>query len=52
MSKKTAYLVAGTESGAAKLAKAEACNVPVIDEDAFLHLLETGTVPVPAEDGA
>ncbi len=43
VSKKTAYLVAGTESGAAKLAKAEACGVTIIDEDAFLRLLETGT---------
>ena len=44
VSKKTAYLVAGTEPGAAKLAKAEASGVPVIDEDAFLALLQTGPV--------
>ncbi|HEV2758395.1 MAG TPA: helix-hairpin-helix domain-containing protein, partial [Acidimicrobiales bacterium] len=44
VSKKTAYLVAGAEPGAAKVAKAEACGVPVIDEAAFLRLLETGEV--------
>jgi DNA ligase (NAD+) len=44
VSKKTAFLVAGTEPGGAKVAKAEACGVPVIDEAAFLRLLETGEV--------
>ncbi len=44
VSKKTAYLVAGAEPGAAKVAKAEACGVRVIDEAAFLRLLETGEV--------
>jgi len=42
VSKKTAYLVAGAEPGAAKVAKANECGVPVIDESAFLRLLETG----------
>jgi len=42
VSKKTAYLVAGAEPGAAKVAKAEECGVSVIDEEAFLRLLETG----------
>jgi DNA ligase (NAD+) len=42
VSKKTAYLVAGIEPGAAKVSKAEECGVPVIDEEAFLRLLETG----------
>ena len=45
VSKKTAYLVAGAEPGAAKVTKAEACGVPVIDEAAFLVLLETGDLP-------
>jgi DNA ligase (NAD+) len=44
VSKKTAYLVVGDEPGAAKLTKAEANGVPVIDEEAFLRLLETGEV--------
>ena len=44
MSKKTAYLVAGAEPGTAKVARAEASGVPVIDEAAFLRLLETGEV--------
>jgi len=51
VSKKTAYLVAGTEPGAAKLAKAEASGVPVIDEDAFVHLLKTGAVVADAKSG-
>ena len=42
VSKKTAYVVAGAEPGQAKVTKAEACGVPVIDEAVFLHLLETG----------
>jgi DNA ligase (NAD+) len=42
VSKKTSYLVAGVEPGAAKVTKAEECGVPVIDEEAFLRLLETG----------
>ena len=45
VSRKTAYLVAGAEPGQAKVTKAEECGVPVIDEAAFLHLLETGEVP-------
>jgi DNA ligase (NAD+) len=42
VSKKTAYVVAGAEPGQAKVTKAEECGVPVIDEAAFLRLLETG----------
>ncbi len=44
VSKKTAFLVAGVEPGAAKVSKAEACGVAVIDEAGFLRLLETGEV--------
>ena len=44
VSKKTAYVVAGAEPGQAKVTKAEECGVPVIDEAAFLRLLETGEV--------
>jgi DNA ligase (NAD+) len=44
VSKKTAYVVAGAEPGAAKVSKAEECGVPVIDEATFLRLLETGEV--------
>jgi DNA ligase (NAD+) len=42
VSKKTAYLVAGAEPGAAKVTKAQECGVPIVDEAAFLRLLETG----------
>jgi DNA ligase (NAD+) len=42
VSKRTAYLVAGAEAGAAKFTKAEQLGVPILDEDAFIRLLETG----------
>ncbi|MDQ3980127.1 MAG: NAD-dependent DNA ligase LigA [Actinomycetota bacterium] len=42
VSKKTDYLVAGAEPGAAKITKAAELAVPVIDEDAFVRLLEGG----------
>jgi DNA ligase (NAD+) len=40
VSKKTSYLVAGSEAGS-KLAKAQELGVPVLDEDAFLRMLES-----------
>ena len=48
VSKKTTALVVGAEPGASKVTKAEAAGVPVLDEAAFLHLLETGTLPGPS----
>lgn len=39
ISKKTNYVVAGEESGPAKLAKAEDMNIPVISEDDLLDLI-------------
>jgi DNA ligase (NAD+) len=45
VSKKTTAVVVGDSPGAAKVAKAEEHGVPVIDEAAFLALLETGALP-------
>jgi DNA ligase (NAD+) len=42
VSKKTAYLVAGAEPGAAKLTKAAELGVPIVDEATLLRLIETG----------
>ncbi|HEX6473547.1 MAG TPA: BRCT domain-containing protein, partial [Candidatus Limnocylindria bacterium] len=42
VSKTTDYLVAGDKAGS-KLAKAEKLGVPVLDEDAFRRLVETGS---------
>ena len=45
VSKKTSYVVAGEAAGS-KYDKAIVLGVPVLDEDALLHILETGEVPV------
>ena len=51
VSKKTTAVVVGESPGAAKLSKAEALGVPILDEAAFAHLLETGQLPeVPVTD--
>jgi DNA ligase (NAD+) len=42
VSRSTTALVAGEAPGASKLTKAESLGVPVIDEDTFVRLLETG----------
>jgi DNA ligase (NAD+) len=42
VSKKTDYVVVGEDPGATKVNKANELGVPVIDEPAFLRLLETG----------
>ena len=44
VSKKTGYVIAGEAAGS-KLDKALALGVPVLDEAAFLRLLETGDLP-------
>ena len=43
VSKKTSYVIAGEAAGS-KLDKANALGVPVLDEAAFLRLLETGVI--------
>jgi DNA ligase (NAD+) len=45
VSKKTTAVVVGEGPGAAKLTKAEELGVPIIDEAAFVRLLETGELP-------
>ena len=44
VSARTTALVAG-EGGGSKLARAEELGVPVLDEEAFDHLLDTGELP-------
>ena len=41
MSKKTSYVLVGENPGS-KLAKAETLGVTLLNEDAFVHLLEHG----------
>jgi DNA ligase (NAD+) len=48
VSKKTTAVVVGDSPGAAKVTKAEELAVPVLDEEAFRQLLETGEMPSPA----
>jgi DNA ligase (NAD+) len=43
VSKKTSYVVVGEAPGQAKLTKADELGVPVLDEEAFERLLETGS---------
>ena len=45
VSKSTLALVVGADPGASKVNKAEALQIPVIDEDAFVELLKTGELP-------
>jgi DNA ligase (NAD+) len=45
VSSKTTAVVVGEGPGASKLGKAEELAVPVLDEDGFRHLLDTGELP-------
>ena len=45
VSAKTTAVVVGDAPGAAKLTKAEALGVPILDEAGFVELLETGELP-------
>lgn len=42
VSKKTSFLVAGESPGASKVNKAEELRIPVLDEPAFVRMLENG----------
>ena len=45
VSKKTTAVVVGEGPGASKLTKAEELAIPILDEAAFVQLLETGELP-------
>jgi DNA ligase (NAD+) len=45
VSKKTTAVVVGEGPGASKLTKAEELGIPILDEAAFVRLLETGELP-------
>jgi DNA ligase (NAD+) len=45
VSAKTYAVVVGDDPGASKLTKAQTLGVPILDEDAFDRLLETGELP-------
>ena len=45
VSKKTTAVVVGAEPGASKITKAAELGIPVLDEVAFVQLLETGELP-------
>ena len=45
VSKKTTAVVVGEAPGVSKLTKATELGIPVLDEAAFLELLETGELP-------
>ncbi|MGI6104743.1 MAG: NAD-dependent DNA ligase LigA [Raoultibacter sp.] len=45
VSSKTNYLVAGEAAGS-KYDKAQKLGVPILDEDALLHIVETGQIPL------
>jgi len=47
VSAKTFALVVGAEPGASKLTKATELKVPILDEEGFAYLLETGELPKP-----
>lgn len=44
VSSKTFALVVGSDPGSSKLTKAESLGVPIIDEEQFLNLLDTGEI--------
>jgi len=45
VSAKTTALVAGPDAGGSKLTKATDLGIPILDEAAFVHLLDTGVLP-------
>jgi DNA ligase (NAD+) len=45
VSAKTFAVVVGREPGASKLTKAESLHIPILDEQGFAHLLDTGELP-------
>ncbi len=45
VSKKTTAVVVGADPGAAKVTRAAELGVPMLDEDGFARLLETGVLP-------
>ncbi len=44
ISKKTSYMLAGSNIGPAKLGKVQKLNIPMLSEDEFLNMIEISKI--------